>query len=204
MRKLIRVTSLVVAIIGAVLLVGSIPSPIGWIDWPTTFVAPGAGLLGVGFTAFIAQMGLETVVDKRLTALDASTRQNRSRVYEEIFRHVIQSFGGTPTLTDHEVRARAATWASGQTLDVLADWIRYESRNSGILTRNENVLAERYELVYRIARSMRQDLQLDSFAISKSALLSAIFEDFSSTKYSKYEVADITVSESGEIVRAPV
>lgn len=199
-RDQIRVGSLIVAFTGAVLLFGSVPTPWGWVDWPTSFVAPGAGLLGVGLTSLVAQLGLETVFDKRLSAIDASTRQNRSRVYEEIFRHVIQTFGGTQTLTDHEVRARAATWASSDTLRALSDWFRYVSRYTGTVAATDEALAQRYELVFRIANTMRNDLKLDTEPLDKATLLSALFETYDRELDSLYDTSAVRVSQTGEVM----
>lgn len=201
LRRVPRVVSIAVSISGIILLVGSVPSPIGWVDWPTSFVGPGAVLIGVGLTTWIAQLGLETVVDKRQGVLDSSTRQNRSRIYEEVFRHVIESFGApTKTLTEYAARSRAATWASTETLNALTDWFRYASKHTGTDTELSNKLAERYELVYRIARSMRIDLQLDDPQVSKDALIGMIFNDYDAEKHNSSQVQKLTVDLGGNAV----
>lgn len=199
-RRTLHGFSVAIGGVGGVLLIGSVPSPIGWVDWPTSFVAPAAVLIGVGFTTLIAQLGLETVLDKRRAALDSSTRQNRSRVYEEIFGHVIASFGGAQTLTEHAVRSRAATWASTETLSALTEWFRYATRHTGTVTDAPDELAERFELVYRVAKAMRIDLELDDPEVSKNVLVGTIFDNYDPMVHDSPRIRDLVVDPKGNAV----
>ena len=178
MRGLLPYASGTIGAAGAVMILGTVPSPVGWMELSDSYIAPGAALLLGGISSFVAHLGLETVTDKTSAAVAAETRQNRSRVYGELLGHIIESFTPKPkSLSEAQARSRAVAWASPATYAALTDWFRYAAAQSAASAKpdTESLLIRR-ELVYRVAVRMRSDLQTED--ISREELLALVFNDF--------------------------
>lgn len=177
LRHVLPWISIFVGVIGLVILLGSVPSDIGWINWPNSQVAPGAALLIGGLTTLIAQLGLETVLDKRVSMLETARRENRSRVYEDILGYIIGSFGprGNQTLTEAQVKSRAAAWASTSVMLSLTDWFRYASVHSNFSVQPQDLL-DQYELLHRVVGAMRDDIGTEP--VTKDEMLYMLFESY--------------------------
>lgn len=200
LRSALPWISALVGVMGLVLVVGSVPSPIGWITWPLSQVTPGAAMLIGGLTTLIAQLGLETVLDKRAGALESARRDNRSRVYEDVLGHIIGSF--TPhasrSLTEAQVRARAVAWASTPVMSSLTDWFRYANAHSGVSAQPQD-LADRYELVHRVVHGMRSDIGCEP--ATKDGVLCMLFEMYDPKADNPECVSEGTVDMSGYFIR---
>lgn len=202
LRKLMPVASAIVGLAGVVLIFGTISSPIGWMRLSDSYIAPGAALLIGAITTAVAQLGLETVADKRSSAVEAETRQNRSRVYEELLGHIVESFTRDGrTMSEAQARAKSVAWASSDTFPALTDWFRYAAAQmfKQVGADQEELLIRR-ELVYRVAARMRRDLQSEDF--TRSQVLALIFNDFDPETPFPDEIVEGTVNGQGEFVRA--
>lgn len=201
LRKLLSFASVVVGFAGAGLVLGTIASPIGWMRLSESYVAPGAALMIGAMTTAVAQLGLETVSDRRIAAIESVTRQNRSRVYEELLGHVVESFTrNAKTLTEAQARAKSVAWASPDTYSALTDWFRFAALDSKRVTSDDGELLIRRELVYRVAARMRTDLQSEPF--TRNQMLALIFNDFDPETRFPAEVVSGSVNSAGEFVLA--
>ncbi len=202
MRALLPYVSGTVGAAGAVMILGTVQSPVGWMKLSDSYIAPGAALLIGGISSFVAHLGLETVTDKRSAAVAGETRQNRSRVYGELLGHIIESFTLKPkTLSEAQARSRAVAWASPATYAALTDWFRYAAAQSSVSTKPDaDSLLVRRELVYRVAAAMRSDLQTED--ISREMLLALVFNDFDPETVFPEAVMRGRVNSNGEFAPA--
>lgn len=200
LRSALPWVSALVAVMGLILVLGSVPSNIGWIAWPSSQVASGAAMLIGGLTTLIAQLGLETVLDKRAGVLESARRDNRSRVYEDVLGHIIGSFGprGSNALTEAQVRSRAVAWASTSVMSALTDWFRYANAHSGVSAQPED-LADRYELVHRVVCAMRSDIGAEH--VTKNGMLCMLFEMYDPLSDNPTCVRKGVVQMTGEFLR---
>lgn len=181
---------------GSILVVGGLPGT-GTTEWPVTVVAPGAALMAAALAGFVALRGVQTWRDKQAEHAASATRENRSRVYEQVLAHMIRSFSGGGQASDEAVvRAMAASWASAQTLEALADWFRYARRETeSNLSPNK---AHSFEILGRVVQGMRQDIDPDT-SVSKDNVLGMIFNDYDAVHHNPPNVSHIRVLPSGAI-----
>lgn len=180
---------------GLLLVIGGLRGT-GTIGWPSSVVGPGAGLIAAAVAGLVALRGVQTWRDKQAEHAAAATRENRSRVYEQILAHIIGSFaGGTPPDQEPAVRAMAASWASAGTLQALADWFRYASLSSG----EGSNKSHSFEVVYRVAAAMRLDIDPGT-AVSKDDILRVIFNDYDPAKHNPEGVSQIRLRVTGTVV----
>jgi len=190
-----RVLCALVGAGGLLLVIGGVPGT-GTIGWPVSVVGPGAGLIAAALAGLVALRGVQTWRDKQAEHAAAATRENRSRVYEQVLAHIIRSFAGGPSLDQEPVvRAMAASWASPDTLHALADWFRYAKRNSG----DNHNRSHSFEVVYRVAAAMRLDIDPGT-DVSKDDILGMIFNDYDPAKDNPEGVSNIRLSVTGTVV----
>jgi hypothetical protein len=197
----LRLICAVVGILGIVLVLGATPGT-ATTDWPVSLVAPGAGLMAAGLAGLVALRSVQTWTEKQAEHAALATRDNRSRVYEQVLAHMISSFtGGAPKAQESLVRAMAASWASEETLKALGDWFRFAARYS-----REPVVPKHYafELIYRVAAATRVDVDPEGKKPSKDDLLKMIFNDYDPSKHnSEADLSGIRVLQSGTVAGPP-
>lgn len=180
---------------GALLLLGSLPGT-GTFDWPTEALAPGAALAASGMAGLIALYGVQTYRDRQADRIDAATRDNRARAYEQILAHVVSSFTphGAPYDREALVRGMAASWSSAETSIAYSDWVRYSSAYTG--KPNEVPKAHSFEIVWRLIRAMRSDIDPGN-RVPKHAVMATLFNDYDPEVHSPSGIDRLVVPRDG-------
>lgn len=173
---------------------GSTPGA-GTSNWPVSLVAPGAGLVAAALGALVALRGVQTWSERQAEHAATSRRENRSRAYEQVLAHMIKSFvSGAPLDQEPIVRAMAASWASVETLQALADWFRFAGKHTGQPFNKVHA----FELIHRVVVAMRNDLEPGT-GPSKDDILRMIFNDYDPTLHNPDGISTLKVDMSGVV-----
>ena len=103
-------------------------------------------------------------------------------------------------MSEHQVRSKAVAWATDETLRALTDWFRYAAAHRGDLPLEGRIAS--YELIYRLVRSMRTDLELDTSPVEKDAAIGMVFSDYAPELHNPPAIRASRVSPAGEMVLA--
>lgn len=114
---------LIVGSVGLALVLGG-ACFIGSTGWGKDLFAPGATMITVALTAYVAAKGVVTWAEQRRRDREAAEYKHREGVYEEIVIFMLAQFigGAYDPLKDAGLRAKAALWASPETIQSLSDW----------------------------------------------------------------------------------
>ena len=193
--KRLRLVCLVVGLGGFVLVAGATPGT-GTTKWPVDLVAPGAVLVAAALAALVALRGVQTWSEKQAEHAATATRDNRSRVYEQVLAHIIKSFtGGAPMDQEPVVRAMAASWASKETMQALSEWFRSAARHSGQPLNKTHA----FELIYRVAAATRTDIDPGG-GPSKDDVLRMIFNDYDPAEHNPKGISAMRVGLAGQVL----
>ncbi|WP_284985474.1 hypothetical protein [Arthrobacter sp. fls2-241-R2A-172] len=155
--------------------------------WGKDLFAPGAVLLTVALTAYIASRGVVSWQEQKKRDRESREFERREKVYSDIATFMLQRFlatGRTPDEVkedrkrDSELRTHAALWASSHTVHMLAYWQSLLSAVDG-----NNLTPTQSELLKqsfgRTLVAMREDLapNPDDRDLPRSVILKSIFND---------------------------
>lgn len=187
-------------VVGGTLVAGGVPGT-GTFGWPIDVVAPGAGLIAAAIAGLVTLNGVQSWQDKQAEHIATATRENRARAYEQVLAHIIKSFtpGGSPMDREALVRGMAASWASVDTSQALADWFRFAGTHSG---HSGPPKEHSFEVVWRVIRAMRADIDPTS-QVPKDSVLAMIFNDYDPVGHNPPGIEHLTVEESGRVTLPP-
>lgn len=99
---------------------------VGSTGWGKDLFAPGATLMTVALTGYIAASGVVTWAEQRRRDRESVEYKHREEVYEAIVVFMLAQFGvgNYDFVTDAGLRAKAALWASTETVEALSNWQR--------------------------------------------------------------------------------
>lgn len=97
---------------------------VGSTGWGKDLFPPGATMIAVALTAYVAAKGVVTWSEQRRRDREAAEYKHREGVYEEIVVFMLAQFigGNYDFVKDAGLRAKAALWASTETIQSLSDW----------------------------------------------------------------------------------
>lgn len=107
MLWILRVASGVVALVGLVVIVGSLPG-FSVTTWPLSLVAPGTVLLTAGLAALVGMQATVSWTTQRRREIEASEHSHRETVYEDLLTHMTEVFTGGTKTAEAEVRSKVA------------------------------------------------------------------------------------------------
>jgi hypothetical protein len=109
--------------VGLALVVGGVCF-VGGTGWGKDLFPPGATMMTVALTAYVATKGVVTWAEQRRRDRDAAEYKHREGVYEEIVVFMLAQFvgGNYDFVKDAGLRAKAALWASPEVIQSLSDW----------------------------------------------------------------------------------
>ena len=98
----------------------------GSTGWGKDLMAPGATLMTVALTGYIAAKGVVTWAEQRDRDRESAEYKHREAVYEDIVVFMLAQFGigNYDFVTDAGLRAKAALWAGADTMQALSNWQR--------------------------------------------------------------------------------
>lgn len=175
----------------AAAIVGSVLIAVGLLNSRDGLVPPGAALVAVALTSYVASKSVITWKEQRVRDRTAAEYRHREEVYEEIVVYMTRRFiveGNYDMSEDITLRSRAALWGSASTVAALQKW---QMEISAILnTRQDRQPGVAVSLTPAQSRSlrsalgdaivaMRGDLSPHSgaAAIDKNTLLESIFNE---------------------------
>lgn len=158
-------------------------------DWGIALFAPGATLITVALTAYVAARGVVSWREQRERDREAAEYRHREQVYEDIATYMLFRFIGQDTniVLDGKLRAAAALWGSADTVAALRDWQSSMSRilkdhgvSGGVTVTMTDAESATMKDAYGAAlEAMRSDLgsSTGKEKLSKDVLLASIFND---------------------------
>lgn len=92
--------------------------------WGIELFVPGAALVTVALSAYVASGGVISWREQRQRDREASEYRHREEVYEELAAYMIARFLGQPTdmVKDGALRSSAALWGSEEVVEALKGW----------------------------------------------------------------------------------
>ncbi|YCK83036.1 hypothetical protein M1D89_07335 [Arthrobacter sp. D3-18] len=153
--------------------------------WGKDLFAPGATLLTVALTAWIASLGVISWQEQKKRDRESKEFERREKVYSEIATFMLQRFlsrDRTPEQRkddlwkDAELRSHAALWASPETVHMLAYWQTLLSQFDGSLTPMQSEWLK--QSIGRTLEAMREDLSpMGKDDLRRDVMLKSIFND---------------------------
>ena len=171
------------------LLIGLGSTMVWSTGWGGSLLIPGATLITVSLTAYIATRGIVSWADQRERDRQASEYKHREEVYEGIATYMVARFLGQQTdiATDGRLRTIAALWGSPNTIAALGEWqsaIHTVLKNHGLESGGSVSMTPDEGKTIKAAlgsalSSMRDDLASTSGqeSVETGALLRSIFND---------------------------
>lgn len=158
--------------------------------WGADLFAPGATLITVALTAYVAGRGIVSWKEQRQRDREVAEYRHREAVYEQIVTYMLFRFLQQPTnkALDGELRARAALWGSAEVVQALQHWQACLSQilnnhgmtgGGGVVSMNEEEQHLMKSAYGRALAAMRNDLGSSSgkSPLSEDVLLASIFND---------------------------
>lgn len=92
--------------------------------WGSSLLIPGATLITVSLTSYVAAKGIVTWTDQKECDREAAEYKHREEVYEGIATYMVARFLGQQSdlVTDGRLRTVAALWGSPNTVTALGEW----------------------------------------------------------------------------------
>lgn len=157
--------------------------------WGTNLFAPGAVLVTVALSSYVAGRGLVSWQEQRQRDRESAEYRHREHVYEQLGVYILNRFQGfdVDSRTESELRIGATLWGSEALVTNLGRYQTLISRllggaSSGSITLSPPDKAEMEGIVGDILQSMRNDLQpfTGQKPVSSEVLLSSLFNKSSS------------------------
>lgn len=147
-----------------------------------------AAILASVAAGFVALAINETVEQRAEREAQSKLRENREEVYIAVVRHLLNSFGGTQSETEFQVRARIALWASPEFLQAYSEWKSRIATYAGrgvvaILPEDKTYIQESLSKVVRLAR---KDLGVEAGGVVLPSV-----EDLAATLFDDYDAGEI-------------
>ncbi|TVU61585.1 hypothetical protein FQP90_13675 [Paenarthrobacter nitroguajacolicus] len=155
--------------------------------WGKDLFAPGAVLMTVALTAYIASRGVVSWQEQKKRDRESKEFERREKVYSEIATFMLQRFIATDRTpeevkadrkTDAELRTHAALWASSGTVHMLAYWqsLLSDVDGSALTPMQSELLKQSFG---RALVAMREDLapNPDDHELPRNVILKSIFND---------------------------
>ncbi|UOD80341.1 hypothetical protein [Paenarthrobacter ureafaciens] len=152
--------------------------------WGKDLFVPGATLLTVALTAWVASRAVVKWTEQRERDRQAAEYKHREEVYEQLVTFMLGRItgGAYDEELDKQLRAKAAVWGSAQIIGALANWQtqmtavldNHAHEERKIMTEDEGKTMR--DALGRALEAMRKDLSSSNKnAVSRSEILKSIF-----------------------------